>query len=119
MKITTNAQRERLLANGCAQRATQDTGYGGIDFQPVVKLFTLDANATWLLTEIDPDDTDRAFGSCDLGLGCPELGYVNLSELAPARGRLGPLVERDRYFEADKPMSAYVAEARAHSGIVT
>jgi hypothetical protein len=26
----------------------------------VVKLFTPDANATWLLSEIDPVDTDRA-----------------------------------------------------------
>jgi hypothetical protein len=85
----------------------------------VVKLFTPVGNATWLLTEIDPDDTDHAFGLCDLGLGCPELGYVSLAELASVRGRLGPLVERDQYFEADKPLSAYAAEARAHGGIVT
>ena len=48
---------------------------------PVVKLFTPDASATWLLTELDPADPDLAFGLCDLGLGCPELGYVRLSEL--------------------------------------
>jgi len=40
----------------------------------VVTLFTLDACASWLLTEIDSDDLDRAFGLCDLGLGMPELG---------------------------------------------
>ncbi|WP_439331030.1 DUF2958 domain-containing protein [Mesorhizobium carmichaelinearum] len=34
----------------------------------MVKLFTRDAGATWLLTEIDPDDPDHAFGLCDLGL---------------------------------------------------
>jgi hypothetical protein len=42
-----------------------------IDFPPVVKLFTPDAGTTWLLTEIDPDDPDRAFGLCDLGSGFP------------------------------------------------
>ena len=39
-----------------------------------MKLFTPDANATWLLTELDPVEPDRAFGLCDLGLGYPELG---------------------------------------------
>ena len=39
--------------------------------------FTPDAGATWLLTEIDPDDHDHAFGLCDLGQGFPELGYVS------------------------------------------
>jgi len=29
-----------------------------MDFYPVVKLFTPDANATWLLTEIDPEEED-------------------------------------------------------------
>lgn len=26
-------------------------------------------------SEIDPTDADRAFGLCDLGHGCPELGW--------------------------------------------
>ena len=64
------------------------------DFLPVVKLFTPDAGCTWLLTEIDPDDPDIAFGLCDLGIGYPELGSVSLSELASVRGRLGLAVER-------------------------
>lgn len=57
-----------LLANGAKTKA-------GIDHDPfpVVKLFTPDAGATWLLTELDPDDHDIAFGLCDLGLGYPEL----------------------------------------------
>ena len=58
---------------------------GAIDFEPVVKLFTPDGNATWLLTELDPNGAYLAFGLCDLGLGEPELGYVSLPELAAAR----------------------------------
>jgi hypothetical protein len=118
MTLITSAQRQQLLANGQATVAAMLQEHS-IDHMPVVKLFTPVSNATWLLTEIDPDDADHAFGLCDLGLGCPELGYVSLAELASVRGRLGPLVERDRYFEADKPLSAYVAEARTHGGIVT
>ena len=120
MNLLTTAQRDQLLANGRAQR--QAIRYGGgdcipADPHPVVKLFTPDAGATWLLTELDPDDEDLAFGLCDLGLGEPELGYVRLSELANARGPLRLRVERDRHFEADKPISAYAAEAHEHRRI--
>ena len=83
-----------------------------------MKLFTPDAGATWLLSEIDPEDPDIAFGLCDLGLCFPELGSVRLSDLAAVRGRLGLPVERDKWFTADKPLSAYAEEARASGGIV-
>jgi hypothetical protein len=103
---------DRLLANGRRQdpvRGTEDE----IDFHPVVKLFTPDAGCTWLLTEIDPEEPDIAFGLCDLGLGFPELGIVSLSELASVRGRLGLPVEVDRHFKATKPVSRYAADAAA------
>lgn len=77
-----------------------------LDPAPVVKLFTPDAGATWLLTEIDPDDHDHTFGLCDLGLGAPELGWVSLQELATVRRRLGLPVERDLRFCAEKRLSA-------------
>ena len=118
MTLLTPAQRRQLLDNGMAQRAATDQG-NALDFYPAVKLFTPDANATWLLTELDPDDPDLAFGLCDLGLGEPELGYVRLSELATVRGPLGLPVERDLYFTADKLISAYAAEARTSHRIVT
>lgn len=77
----------------------------------MVKLFTPDANCTWLLTEIDPEKPDIAFGLCDLGMGSPELGSVSISELTQLRGRLGLPVERDLGFKADKTLSQYAAEA--------
>ena len=119
MKLLTNAQREQLLANGRAQRERIRQDGETLDFQPVVKFFTPDAGATWLLTELDPEDPDLAFGLCDLGLGCPELGYVRLSELDELRGPLGLPVERDLYYEADAPISAYAASASAAGRIVT
>ena len=88
------------------------------DGPPIVKLFTPDGAATWLISEADPDDPDRLFGLCDLGLGFPELGYVSLAEISSVRGRLGLPVERDLHFVADKPLSAYAEEARKQGRII-
>ena len=116
MTLITKELTEQLLANGRAQRAAIDKGEDGLDFEPVVKLFTPDAQCTWLLTELDSDGL--AFGLCDLGMGEPELGYVSLVELQSVRGKLGLPVERDRYFEADKSISDYAEEARQLRRIV-
>jgi len=105
MELITAQQREQLLANGLSN-------HGNRDPYPVVKLYTPDACATWLLTEIVPDQPDVAFGLCDLGIGFPELGYVSLSELAALRGPLGLPVERDLLFIAKKPLSHYADDAR-------
>lgn len=114
MKFLTPSSREQLLVNGRANRREDGLPRedDAIDHKPVVKLFTPDANCTWLLTELDPDEPTEAFGLCDLGLGCPELGYVSLSELESVRGPLNLAVECDLYFVADKTISAYAAEAR-------
>ena len=72
--LITDEQRVVLLANGRESLENPD-----FDPAPVVKLFTPDAGATWLLTEIDPDDHDHAFGLCDLGLGMPKIGWVSLT----------------------------------------
>ena len=48
---------------------------------------------------------------CDLGMGCPELGSVRLSEIGAVRGALGLPVERDLFFEAATPLSRYAADA--------
>lgn len=112
-KLITDEQTAQLLANG---RQSIENPY--LDPRPVVKLFTPDAGATWLLTEIDPDDDDHAHGLCDLGQGFPELGWVSLAELAALRGPLRLPVERDLYFKADKAISVYAREARMAGRIV-
>lgn len=113
MLLFTAFQRKRLLRNG--RKSAEGIL---IDPLPVVKLFTPDGTGTWLLTELDPDDPDRAFGLCDLGAGSPELGFVSLSELKTLRGRLGLPIERDRHFVGDKPLSTYAEEARRSGRIV-
>ena len=113
MKMLTKALREQLLRNGRASDHEKKEHF------PVVKLFTPDAQATWLLTELSPDDPDLAFGLCDTGQGFPELGMVRISELAEFRGFLGLHIERDLYFRAKKTLTAYAEDARNHERIVT
>lgn len=110
--IITAEQRAQMLANGALSAAGND-----IDPFPIVKLFTPDANATWLLTELDPEDPDIAFGLCDLGMGFPELGSVSLSEITSVRGPMGLPIERDLHFKADRPLSRYADDARRAGGI--
>lgn len=89
MKLLTKPIYDKLLPKRI--RAALDAeGKADADFVPVVKLFTPDAACTWLLTELDSDDPDIAFGLCDLGLGCPELGCVRISELETVRGQVWP-----------------------------
>jgi hypothetical protein len=103
----------KLIENGHTSEE-QD----GFDPFPVVKLFTPDAAATWLIREAYPNDSDvRLFGLCDLGLGSTELGYAMLSEIEDARGKLGLPVERDLYFKAEHRLSAHAKIAR-YAGMI-
>lgn len=108
-ELLTVEDRVRLLAQALADDR---------DGPPIVKLFTPDGAATWLISEADPDDPDRLFGLCDPGLGYPELGWVSLAELSSVRGRLGLPVECDLHFVGDKPLSTYAEEARKQGRIV-
>lgn len=117
MMLLTKSLKEKLMSNDLKQRSVRGTPEE-IDFHPVVKLFTPDGGATWLLTELDAEGGDIAFGLCDLGVGCPELGYVSMAELATVRGAFGMPVERDRRFKANKTLSQYATEARRHERIV-
>ena len=111
MKLLTTSIRDQLLRNGTIRQALTEEGCADADFIPVVKLFTPDAGCTWLLTELDPDDPDIAFGLCDLGMGCPELGSVRISELESVRGSLGLPVERDLHFRPVRTLSVYARAA--------
>lgn len=117
MKLLTKAQYDTLLANGQRQAAVKGTD-AECDFTPVVKLFYPAGAATWLLTELDPEDPDIAWGLCDLGLGCAEYGTVRLSELASFRGAFGLGIERDRHWKARAPISTYIASSYPAGRIV-
>ncbi|MCZ0954168.1 MAG: DUF2958 domain-containing protein [Rhodospirillaceae bacterium] len=109
MQLVTPELREQLIANGKRREE---------DHVPVVKFFNPVGAATWLITEMDPDENDHLFGLADLGMGFPELGSVSLSELQGYRGPLGLRIERDLYFRPRYPLSVYTEAARAAQRIV-
>lgn len=111
--LLTEEQRAQMLANG---RIAADGGTH--DPQPVVKLFTPDAHATWLLTELDPDDGDTAYGLCDIGIGMPELGTVRISDLESIVGPLKQPIARDLYFTAKRTLSEYTELARINGSFI-
>lgn len=106
--------RAALVADGRTSEAQED-----FNPRPVVKLFTPDGSATWLISEgyEEPDGDMRLFGLMDLGFGSPELGYAMLSEIEDVRGGLGLPVERGLYFKPQYRLSYYTRMAR-HAGMI-
>lgn len=84
---------QKLLDNGSPENY-------GKDHSPVVNLFLPGTACTWLLTEIDPEFHNIAYGLCDLGMGFPEIGPVDLDELLSIRVVKIFVAERDLYFNA-------------------
>lgn len=99
------------------RRNADTSAHGEIDHRPVAKFFLPGTSAAWLVSELAPDE-DTLFGLADVGHGCPELGYISLSELQSLRGPGRVLVERDRSFLGKKPLSVYASEARTAGRIV-
>jgi len=68
------------------------------DVMVVAKFFNPYGSATWWMTEYDPEQR-LAFGWCDLGMGCPELGYFSIAELEQVRiAPFGGKIERDMHY---------------------
>lgn len=111
MTLLTDEQRSQMLANG-AQRARGEA----VDLWPVVKLYTLDAGAVWLLTELDAAG-DLAFGLCDSGTGVPDLGQVSLAALEAVRGPRGMRIVADPHFRARQSLSGYLSDAQRDGSI--
>jgi len=105
MNFFTPEQEAQLLSNGRPENRDQDHA-------PVVKLYIPFTHCVWLLSELEHDEPDIAFGLCDLGMGFPELGNVSLSELASINVA-DITVQRDDGFKAEHPMSVYAEAARS------
>ncbi len=113
MNLFTDEQLEKMRSNGSSENRDKN-------HTPVVKLFMTNTACTWLLSEIDPEAPDIAFGLCDLGMGFPELGYVSIQELQSATiPKKLVFLERDEDFVGKYPMSAYAAAARHKLEITT
>ena len=111
-ELFTKEQIDQLKSNGSPEHYDQDHA-------PVVMLTLPFTNCVWLLSEINPEQPDIAFGLCDLGMGYPELGYVSIYELLGLEDPvLGMRVCNNTLFKGEYPMSAYANAARAAEQIV-
>ena len=108
--LFTEEQYEQLIKNGGDESVDKD-------YPPVAKLFMVNTACTWLISELDPEAPEIAFGLCDLGVGFPEMGYVSLRELEDAQTDFCFLV-RDIFFKPEYPLSVYVQAAR-NSRLIT
>jgi len=79
--------------------------------KPYLKLFNPCGSATWLLSEYDPE-TRLFFGLCDLGFGCPELGYVGLDEILEVKLPFGLKIERDKWWKPEFDLDKYYAMSK-------
>jgi hypothetical protein len=106
--------REKMIENGRDMLKGRED-----DHPPIVKLFSIASNATWLLSELNPFEPTIAYGLCDLDMGFPELGYVSLEELESIQhpSLPIPLIVRDEHFDAEYLMSVYAEAARQHQSI--
>ncbi len=110
--LFTTEQYNRLLENG--NPANRDK-----DHAPVVMLTIPFTSCIWLLSELNPEQPNIAFGLCDLGMGYPELGYVDLDEIQLVKHpvfQTGVCVSSE--FEGVYPMSAYSKAARVYQQII-
>lgn len=101
----TYEQYQQLLKNG--SQANCD-----LDQHPVVKLLLPHTKCCWLLSEIDPDEANIAFGLADLGQGFPEMGYISLSEIFNLRTSLNLVAMVSPSFKGEYPLSVYARAAR-------
>ena len=111
MKLFTEEQRTKLLANGTIEAGWPTTNPWSSG--------SMLAGPAPGVSELDPEYPDEcAFGLADLGFGTPELGSIGLLELIEYRGPFGLGIERDIHFTAAFPLSIYAEAARAAGHIV-
>ena len=116
MKLFTKQIEQKLISNF---KATQEAEGADLKHVPVVKLFDPYGSATWLLSEYDPE-YEEAFGLCDLGMGCPELGYVSINEIKSLQFCGIPRIERDMHWDSGgHSLTSFADKARENGEIVS
>ena len=98
MKLITKDIKAKLEANWREVAAKYEAGDEDINETVVCKFFNPCGAATWLITQLDPEDGDIMYGLADLGFGCVEYGSISLSEIKSVRLPFGLKIERDLHF---------------------
>ncbi len=113
-KLITEELKEKLIKNNKKVGSDEE-----LEIKPVVRIFSPWSHCHFLISDYNPDD-DVYFGLADLGLGFPELGYIDLKEIEfmEFTDLHVPFFERDITFKADKTISQYAEIARKTGRII-
>ena len=86
--------------------------------RPVVKLTNINnPDQIWLLSEYD-EENNLCFGLMDLGMGFPEIGYLDLDEVNEVNRTQGNIIIQDREFSTTKTLEQLGEIARENHRIV-
>jgi hypothetical protein len=118
MELITATMRKKLLHNGTLQRNRFIACEPDLDLKPVVKLFRGDGAYRWLITELNPEIPDMAYGLYDLGPGSIKLGSFRISEIEALALPPSFPIERDKFFKASKTICEYTEESLDEGRIV-
>lgn len=114
----TDEQFDQLLANGLISREHQQRD-AHFNPAPIVKLYLPGSDAVWLISELDPEAPTIGFGLADLGVGFPELGFVDLQEIHEVCAKRRVFIAQDWDFRPTKSVGEYARDARRAGRIVT
>lgn len=106
MSLIPDALHEPLTGNGHRH---------GQDFVPLLKLDLWVVNGqaiSWLISELDPQNPQRAYGLGSKWVGEVTEGYFDLAELEHAAELFGLHIVPDEYFIPRHPLSVYRQAAR-------
>lgn len=124
MSFISAADRARLITNGKANPFNPRQQINNVP--PVCWIYDELSKATWLLTEIDRTNPDRAWGLVDAGDGKPDFEHVSLRELEECHQsitlgdgtRINIGAQAMKGWDAKGPISAYIAAAAKAGRIV-
>ena len=112
MELFTALQLKKLMMNGMDHNnAMAQNLRDAADRWPVVRL--TDGVTEWLLTEMDPEEPNVAFGLIVDAFGCANIGYVNVAGLQSAfKVATAWEVVNDDRFNPTMAVSEYAYRAR-------
>lgn len=99
-----------LVPENLVERLMENGHHHGQDFVPLLKLDMWVVNGqsiSWLVSELDPANPNRAYGLGSKWVGEVTEGYFDLGKLERAAEILGLHIVPDEYFIPRHPLSVY------------
>lgn len=123
---------QKLIANFKVSKAALSKGKPRPDHKPVVKFICIGCNEFWLVSELDPDNYQQAFGLnyCSYAIVLDDIPFSSLYSHSSARffdgmqghdrsvENLQGVVDRDLHWEATKTLSEYLKEGQNNKELV-